>query len=157
MAPNKRKKAKVCCKKPEETAVAGPKVAGPRPYTYKAGKIKNNRNGGRKRKVLLVAAECDRNWAQESRSNSTTELTVLYIKNYQDVMRVLLTFSCNEFDAVILAPCHGLQEMAKVKWGPHQAATFIYPCVLRAFMIAVHVHICTCYQGKTCFIITINK
>jgi hypothetical protein len=157
MAPNKRKKAKdrkVSCKKTEETAKA---VAGPRPYIYKSDKLKNNRNGGRKRKVLLVVAECDRNWAKESISNNKTELTVVYIKNYQDVMRVLFTYSCNEFDAVILAPCHGLEEMPKVKWGPHQAPTFIYPCVLRAFKIAVHVHICTCYQGKTCFMMSMNE
>jgi hypothetical protein len=107
-----------------------------------------NFKGGKKRQVLLLVTEENRNWGGESRSNSLTDLTVIYVTNYQHVMLVLLQSALGFYDAVILAPSHGFQDIPKVKWRERQGGTFIYPCVLRAFRLANFVHLCTCYQGN---------
>jgi hypothetical protein len=146
MARNKRSKeakGSVVVKNSEKVKVEC-KRGNPRKILIRA----HNCKGGKKREVLLLVTEENRNWGGSSRSNRLTNLTVIYVTNYQHVMHVLLECKLHFYDAVILAPSHGFQDIPKVKWRDKQGGTFISPCVLRAFRLANHVQICTCYQGK---------
>jgi hypothetical protein len=145
MARNKRKKVISCgkCSKKEEVV----KVVGKRPYISKKATAKKNLNSGDLRKVLLIVTEENRNWAGVSVSNYVTDLTVVYVKNYSEVKSVLKSYAIDMYDVVVLAPRHGVKEEPKLVWSSNGYQTLTYPCVLEAFRVATHVHICTCYQG----------